>query len=273
MHRDYPPVYQIINPSDPVAQQKKRWFPGEMVAQQVYQQRALYNHYAALANDYITLKETYDDNVNPKKVHGYNHNKASDWLVKYLTPIVPIWDDIPLRPAKPTYPDAYRGLHLVPSGTTQTALNQVKIDSQFGGWGTLTMGLLKPLAQAEKAFGLIGVDYSQPELGISKAYIAREQGHVINDAEMTDAGAKSKYMIVSVWPNNWQTPPQYDQITQATKPIEIEFGAYAWADLGKQWSIPKRPREATDPLEMNTGARQLVMAFSLSSAALFNVLF
>ena len=64
------------------------------------------------------MKETYDDNVNPRKVHGYDHNEVSDWLVKYFTPIVPIWDDIPLRPAKPTYPSEYKGLHLVPSTTT-----------------------------------------------------------------------------------------------------------------------------------------------------------
>jgi hypothetical protein len=36
------------------------------------------------------------------------------------------------------------------------------------------MGLLKPISMAEKAFGLIGVDFSKPESGYHEAYVARE---------------------------------------------------------------------------------------------------
>lgn len=39
VHRDYAPVYQIVNPFDGVPNQKKRWFPGEMVVKSINQQK------------------------------------------------------------------------------------------------------------------------------------------------------------------------------------------------------------------------------------------
>lgn len=68
------------------------------------------------------------------------------------------------------------------------------------------MGLLKPISNGEKAYGLIGFDKTIESTGERlPAYIGRERGHVAEDVEMTDAGAQNKYLIVSVWPNSYFT--------------------------------------------------------------------
>ena len=82
---------------------------------------------------------------------------------------------LPTRPNKPTLPSKYNGLYLNTDWTVApTEDKQIVIDSSYGGWGSVTMGLLTPAVSAEKSFGILGFGQTTT----SPAYDAGEQSFV-----------------------------------------------------------------------------------------------
>jgi len=71
---------------------------------------------------------------------------------------------IPLRPAAPTQTAEYSGYKFSTTltYTTVTSVNQILMwaedytSENMGGWGQITMGLLKPMGLAGRSFGMLG---------------------------------------------------------------------------------------------------------------------
>ena len=74
---------------------------------------------------------------------------------KYFDPPVPVV--VPEKPIAPTRPEAYAGFKFdsTKTGATTDAVNQISL-SGYGGWGQLTMGLIKPAVLQSHSFGMFG---------------------------------------------------------------------------------------------------------------------
>ena len=74
---------------------------------------------------------------------------------KYFDPPVPVV--VPEKPIAPTRPEAYAGFKFdsTKTGATTDAVNQITL-SGYGGWGQLTMGLIKPAVLQSHSFGMFG---------------------------------------------------------------------------------------------------------------------
>jgi hypothetical protein len=81
-----------------------------------------------------------------------------------------------------------------------TAVYQAVIAGEYGGWGSLTMGLLTPTGLAEKSYGILGQQAS------TTTYKAQEQGFLAELGQMTAALQSPHFLIVSLWANDWAAP-------------------------------------------------------------------
>ena len=98
------------------------------------------------------------------------------------------------------------------------------------------MGILTPLAGITKTYGIFGA--------ISIAGGAVKAGYLDVAAEMdVSSGGTStkKYMIVSVWANNYLA-------TAPTNGITFDFSSTAWdTALTTDWAAPAQPAAPTQP--------------------------
>ena len=127
---------------------------------------------------------------------------------------------IAVKPSKPTVPLAYTGLQVRPFPalpTSITAAYQAVISGEYGGWGSLTMGLLKPTGLAAKSYGILGQQAS------TSAYQAQAQGYLAELGQMTSALQTPHFLVVSLWANDWTGA------NQGAKKFEIEFQASPWS--------------------------------------------
>lgn len=113
-------------------------------------------------------------------------------------------------------PAAYLGFKLDwQTGATATGIGMT---NSLGGWGSMTMGLLTPTGSVSHSYGLFGQAVSTT----SPAYDAGAQGFVATQADMVTLSATAKYMIVSIWANNWT------QTASSNNYLVFEFSAKAW---------------------------------------------
>jgi hypothetical protein len=100
------------------------------------------------------LRSTYEE-IRSVYVNFYNFKwKADFWLEELLPPPGHYKPTVPLKPNMPVYyPSKYNfGLNLDLSAEGQAWYQN------WGGWGYLTMGLLKPIVNNNHSYGLMGQD-------------------------------------------------------------------------------------------------------------------
>ena len=65
---------------------------------------------------------------------------------------------------------------------------------------------------------------------------------------MTNDNASPKFLLVSIFPNSWDTTAQ-----DPTKKFVIEFRASKWGPQTQDWTAPTRPAACVEPAEYKFG--------------------
>ena len=142
-----------------------------------------------------------------------------------------------------------------------TEAKQIVVDRSYGGWGSITMGLLTPAVNAEKSYGILGFGISTT----SPAYDAGEQSFVSKLSEMGST-THTKYLAVSIWANKWGNNSQ-------DKQIKIEFKQRAWGNFKTAWALPTEPTAALDPaIPFNTAGGSYLKMASVAGLGLYYLL-
>ena len=144
---------------------------------------------------------------------------------------------LPAYPLRPVAPKAYDGLRIYPVSNNPVTkeIYHFYLDGGHGGWGGLTMGLLKPYALAEKSFGMFyygkGTDYGK-------------KGYVVAPGDMLDTNLNPKYMIVSLFSNTWGTSSDIAGLGAGR--FEILFASSEWNTAAlAAWTPPATPTAAS----------------------------
>ena len=120
----------------------------------------------------------------------------------------------------------------------------------MGGWGGLTLGLLKPIACGEKSFGVFGMDATTITPCAYSSH--QEKSFIWQPDEMGLTNQNSKYLVVSLWAakhagaNGGGQDTLADDIGSGNN-FEILFSSSTYKTANTDtWAAPAQPAAATD---------------------------
>jgi hypothetical protein len=133
---EYPMLKIDMTPTQgTLADKRYRYFPGKVLNWSVGQFNEIAKNYNELVTSYNTSKELYEAYL--LKVKTANALAAASPTAKaeVVTPVP--------QPNLPYTPDSYKLMTYLDSIKTPTVDTQAKMSTDYGGWGSHTMGLLK----------------------------------------------------------------------------------------------------------------------------------
>lgn len=137
------------------------------------------------------------------------------------------------------------------------------------------MGLINLTAGQEKSFGIYGTAKSAAATASKVAFDAQGQSYLSVPSEMTDAGAKNKYMTVSIWSNNWAVTSMVQKEDSKTKvksgSFTIEFKSSEWAKYHEDWVMPPQPTAPGKLSSVPSAQAAFLAVSSLSLGVAYNL--
>jgi len=266
---------------------QKRYFPVALAEKEI----ADYNARVATFNG---KKTTYDTDKTAYEAYLVKAAVKPDFFTALFAPPAAI--AVVVRPNLPVAPEAYTGLYAWGYPTTgyasasigANAANKVGagefvVDGESGGWGSWTMGTLKPVVggDMEHSFGVFGWAKS------TASYKAQEQSFTRNWSDMcfpaaeatngmcpapggTKLTVNSKFNIlcISVWAFDYTNAKEWADASSSgvhKSSLTLQFSINKWKQNYAAW---KKPATATAPTEAKkpTGAKMIAASAAVATA-------
>lgn len=288
---DYPPVWTPTDTANFKAASTKtqfigmkRYFPQAIAQKEIADYTLRVGAFATLKANYVTATTAYNAYVEKA-------GKAPDAMgllfgsYKFPTPVV--------RPSMPVPPETYTGLSLkgyplasyAAATVGQTgqliAAGEYIIDGEQGGYGSWTMGTLKPPDGAFHSFGVFG--WTVEATGPTMSYHRNWQNMCFPAATATNGfcptitagngkltiNTHTNVMIVSVWAFDFAAKAWNDAAAANKSSLILSFSISNWKNNWAAWKAPAsdtQPPEVKKPVAPGGGAKMLAASAAAAAA-------